>query len=188
MPHQQPNQPNSIERRRKVISLITEAQQLAELEGIRDIFRPGFIKEMIVGDVLGHRLCSSWRDGSGDAYDPRNPEQRFEYFTAPEGRRFQAGLIRRHDWQSKKSAFMRFTNAAAVYLAVFDPREPLKLVRIYLIETEVFRTEIDRQVKESKSSVINASFSERWASTAGRLIFPAPGSGGRPAGDLHEGG
>ncbi len=172
-----PSQFDSAARRRQLVALMTEAHRLAELEGIRDVFRPGFIKQMIVGDALGHQACNSWRDGPGDAYDPRNPEKRFEYFTAPEGRRFQAGLIRRSDWQAKKSVYARFQKAAAVYLAVFDAREPLQLLRVYLIEPEAFLAELERQVMESKSAVINASFSERWASTIGRLVFP----GARPS-------
>ena len=165
--------PESAQRRQALIAHMTEAHRLAALEGIKDVLRPGFLKELIVSDALGHRPCKSWRDGPGDAYDPKNPMLRFEYFCAPEGKRFQAGPVRRSDWNAKKAAYLRFEKATAVYLAVFDLREPLTLLRIYLVEMDAFRAEVNRQVVESKSAVVNASFSERWAATTGRKVFPA---------------
>ena len=68
--------------------------------------------------------------------------------------------------------FKRFEKTAAVYFAAFDIQEPLKLLRIYQIDADAFRASVERQVTESKSPVVNASFSERWAMTMGQLVYP----------------
>jgi hypothetical protein len=164
---------DSAQRRQAIIAHMAEAQRLAALEGIRDVFRPGFLRQLIVSDALGHRPCNSWRDGPCDAYDPNDPERRFEYFAASDGKRFQAGVVRRSDWEAKKkSLYGRFEKTAAVYFAVFDIQEPLKLLRIYQIDAEAFRAAVERQITVSKSPVVNASFSERWAMTTGKLVYP----------------
>ena len=49
------------QRRQAIITHMAEAQRLAALEGIRDVFRPGFLRQLIVSDALGHRPCNSFK-------------------------------------------------------------------------------------------------------------------------------
>jgi hypothetical protein len=163
----------SAQRRQKILALMSEACRLAVLEGIPDLCRPGVVKQMIVSDALGHESCGAWHYGPGDAFDPKDPEKRFEYFITSDGKRFQAGIVRRSDWEAKKSFYVRFEKAAAIFFAVFDTHEPLKLLRVYRVETEAFRAALEQQIAQSKSAIVNSTFAERWVATNGTLVFPA---------------
>ena len=66
----------------------------------------------------------------------------------------------------------RFEKTAAVCFAVFDIQKPLILLRIYQIAADAFRSSAEPKIKETKSPAVNASYSERWAMTMGRLVYP----------------
>ena len=51
----------------KIVSLITEAQELAKTLGYNNILQPGFIKEMIVANILGHQVHKTKHEP--DAWD-----------------------------------------------------------------------------------------------------------------------
>jgi hypothetical protein len=160
-------------RRRKMIEHFAEACRLAALEGIPNLLRgPGLVQQLVVSDALGHVPCLSWHDGSGDAYAANDPSQRFEYFTALEGRRFQTGSAGAGGRKSRDQLRERFLAAGKIYLAVFDGKEPLKLLRIYEVEPGVIWEEAARQIDKSANARANVTVSERWAAEHGRRIVP----------------
>ncbi len=55
----------------KIIELVMKAQGLALSIGIPNILQPGLVKEMIISEILGHKLITSKRDA--DACDKDNP-------------------------------------------------------------------------------------------------------------------
>ena len=46
---------------KKIIDLVLKAAELAREIGIPNLLQPGLIKEMIVADILGHKLIKSKR-------------------------------------------------------------------------------------------------------------------------------
>ena len=68
---------------RKIVALIRQAQELARGIGIPNLLQPGLVKEMMIADMLGHRLITSKRDA--DACDPNDPTVKYEYLSCKEG-------------------------------------------------------------------------------------------------------
>ena len=166
----------SIKRRQKMIEHLKEARRLAVIEGVPNILRgPGLVQQLIVSDALGLVPCLSWRDGPGDAYDAADPKQRFEIFTAIEGRRFQAGAVGVGGRNSRDELHKRILAATLVYLAVFDPYEPLSLLRVYEVVPETMWQKAVSQIDGSASEKAHISISERWAAENGRRVIPDAG-------------
>lgn len=170
-----PNAAASAARRRKMIEHFAEACRLAALEGVPNLLRgPGLVQQLVISDTLGHVPCLSWHDGSGDAYAADDPGQRFEYFSMLEGRRFQTGVAGEGGRFSRAELEKRFRAANKIFLAVFDLKEPLKLLRVYEVEPRVIWEEAARQIDESANARANVTVSERWAAKNGLRIIPAP--------------
>jgi hypothetical protein len=41
----------------EIIELITQAGSLAQKIGIPNLYQPGLVKEIIVANLLGHKIC-----------------------------------------------------------------------------------------------------------------------------------
>ncbi len=176
----QPPQDASNPRRRKMIKHLAEACRLAALEGMPNLLRgPGLVQQLVVSEALGHVPCLSRRDGPGDAYAADDPEQRFEYFSVVEGGRFQTGTAGEGGRHSREELQKRLLAAKKIFLAVFDFKEPLKLLRLYEVEPATIWEEAARQIDESVSTRANVTVSERWAANKGRRIIPPQSKGAR---------
>ena len=66
-----------------IISLIFKASQIAKAMGINNLLQPGLVKEMIIADLLGHKLIHSKRDA--DAHSLKDSNILFEYLSCVEG-------------------------------------------------------------------------------------------------------
>jgi len=173
------DQSESVDRRKRMIEHLAEACRLAALEGMTNLLRgPGLVQQIVVSDALGLSPCLSWRDGPGDAYSAADPKQRFEIFSAIEGRRFQAGAVGVGGRMSRDELRDRFLAAKLIYLAVFDSREPLKLLRVYEIEPETMWKKAAGQIDDSASHKAHISISERWAAENGRRVICNPTDSG----------
>ena len=62
---------------KQIIGLVRKASDIARTLGIRDILQPGLVKEMIIAEILGHRLISSKRDADACSYE--DPNEKYEY-------------------------------------------------------------------------------------------------------------
>lgn len=174
------NQDETVERRRQMIAHLAEACRLAALEGVPNLLRsPGLVQQLIVSEALCLVPCLSWRDGPGDAYAAADPNQRFEIFTAIEGRRFQARAAGAGGKKGRDDLRERFLKAAKIYLAMFDVHEPLKLLRVYEIDPGTMWQKAAIRVDDSGGAKAYISISERWAAEHGRRVIPAA---------THEGG
>ena len=167
---------NSIGRRHKMIAHLKEACRLAALEGVPNLLRgPGLVQQLIVSDALGLVPCLSWRDGPGDAYAAADPTQRFEIFTALEGRRFQAGAVGVGGRTSRDEHYNRVLAATLIFFAVFDAHEPLSLLRVYEVVPETLCKKSASQIDDSANGMAHISISERWVAENGRCVFPGTG-------------
>lgn len=175
------SQDESVERRRQMLDHLAEACRLAALEGIPNLLRsPGLVQQVLVSDALGLVPRLSWRDGPGDAHAAADPKQWFEIFTAIDGRRFQAGAVGVGGRTSRNDLRKRFLAAKLIYLAVFDAREPLKLLRVYEIQPEAMWKKAASQIDDSATQTAHISISERWAAEHGRQVIPRPAGEGVP--------
>jgi len=169
-----PNDAESVARRRKMIKLLNEACQLATIEGVPNLLRgPGLVQQFVISDALGHVPRRSSLEGCGDAYAADDPDHWFEYFSALEGRRFQTGTAGKGGRSSREELQKRILSAKKIYLAVFDFKEPLKLLRAYEFEPNTIWEEAARQIDGSAKACANVTISERWAAKRGRRVFPA---------------
>ena len=63
----------------QIVSFIRKAQEIASLNGLRNILQPGLVKELVVADILGHEVHRTKHEP--DAYDPKDPSRQFEYLS-----------------------------------------------------------------------------------------------------------
>jgi len=166
-------QEESVARRRQMMKHLAEACRLATIEGVPNLLRsPGLVQQILVSEALGLVPCLSWRDGPGDAYAAGDPTQKFEIFSALEGRRFQARAAGMSGKKSRDDLRKRFTEATKIYLAMFDVHEPLKLLRVYEIDPATMWQRAAIRTDDSGGERAYISISERWAAENGRRVFP----------------
>src|SRR5260221_7676603 len=68
---------------RQIIDLVVKAQELDGSIGIPNLLQPGLVKELMIADVLGHKIISSKRHA--DACDPKDTSIHYEYLSCKEG-------------------------------------------------------------------------------------------------------
>ena len=154
---------------RKIVALIRQAQELARGIGIPNLLQPGLVKEMMIADMLGHRLITSKRDA--DACDPNDPTVKYEYLSCKEGGSGQLDRMFKEPADKRRESLERITRNKMIYFAIFFEADQLKLKAIYEIDMNVLLQETERQLDRSQNSISHVGFSERWARDNGRLIY-----------------
>ena len=71
----------------QIVEYILKAQELATLYGYKNLLQPGMVKELIIGDILGHEVHRTKHEP--DAWDPNNPKIKYEYLSCVERGAFQ---------------------------------------------------------------------------------------------------
>lgn len=154
---------------KQIIALITKAQKLATSIGIPNLLQPGLVKEMILADLLGHRLISSKRDA--DACDPNDPSVKFEYLSCKEGGSGQLDRMFKEPLEKRHESLARITRNKKIYFAVFYRANQVRVKCIYEIEPEVLLNETIRQLDRSRNAISHVGFSEAWAQQNGKLVY-----------------
>ncbi len=154
---------------KQIIALIAKAQRLATSIGIPNLLQPGLVKEMIVADLLGHRLISSKRDA--DACDPNDPSLKFEYLSCKEDGSGQLDRMFKEPPEKRRESLERITRNSKIYFAVFYRTNQIRVKRIYEIEPDVLLKETVRQLDRSRNVISHVGFSEDWARQNGKLVY-----------------
>jgi len=119
----------------------------------QDLLTPGFIKEWMVSEILGHQ-CHKTKHGA-DAYSQDGTEK-YEYLSCKEGGSFQLDRIHEENLH-------RVERNDAIFFALFDKDNGLKCKGIWKCDTPTFlegvKTKISSARKESSKHV---SFSIKW--------------------------
>ena len=152
----------------RIVSLILQASQIAKSMGIVNLLQPGLVKEMIIADILGHKIIHSKRDA--DAHSLENPKTKFEYLSCVEGGSGQLDRMFKSPPNKREASLKRITRNHKIYLAIFYKNEPLKVKVIYEIKTNILLKETERQLDKSSNSISHVGFSENWAKENGILI------------------
>lgn len=156
----------------EIVRLVREAAKLAKALGIDNILQPGLIKEMILSDILGHRLISSKRHA--DACDPYDESILYEYLSCKEGGSGQLDRMFARPPEKRTVSMRRITRNDKVYFAVFRAEDQLDVKVIYELDPKVVLYEVERQLDASANAISHVGLSERWAAKHGRVVYPKP--------------
>ena len=153
----------------QIIVLVRKAQGLALKIGIPNILQPGLVKEMIIAEMLNHKLIVSKRDA--DACDRSNSDIKYEYLTCYEGGTGQLDRMFKEPSEKREESLYRIKRNKKIYLALFYKNSPLKVKVIYKIEPNVLLEEAEKQLDRSKNDISHVGFSENWAKENGVVIY-----------------
>ncbi len=154
---------------RKIVELIRSAQDLAVKVGLPNILQPGLVKEMIIADILGHKLISSKRNA--DACDPNDSSIQYEYLSCKEGGSGQLDRMFKAPPAERAKSLERITRNKMIYYAIFYEENQLKPKVIYAIKPEVLLHEAIRQLDRSRNDISHCGFSNNWARDNGLIVY-----------------
>lgn len=154
---------------RKIITLISKAQEMAQKVGIPNILQSGLIKEMIIAEILNHELIHSKRDA--DACHPQNPQIKYEYLSCYEGGTGQFDRMFKEPPAKRQASLYRITRNQKIYFAVFYKNQPLKVKVIYELEPDIVVKETEKQLDKSKNSISHIGFSESWVKENNIIVY-----------------
>lgn len=163
---------------RKIIDLIIRAAELSRTVGIQNLLQPGLVKEMIIADILGHKLITAKRDA--DACDPNNPSTVYEYLSCKEGGTGQLDRMFKKPADKRQKSLERIRRNSKIYFAVFYQDNQTKVKIIYQLECDVLVRETERQLDKSRNAISHVGFSEAWVKENGKIVYkykddsPAP--------------
>ena len=153
----------------RIITLVVKAQKLALKIGIPNILQPGLVKEMIISEILDHKLITSKRDA--DACDKHDPSIKYEYLSCYESGTGQLDRMFKKPLEKRKESLLRVKRNEKIYLAIFYKKDPLTVKIIYEILPNVLLEETERQLDRSGNAISHVGFSENWARKNGRVIY-----------------
>ena len=155
---------------RRIVDLVVQAQQLAKSIGIDNLLQPGLVKELIIADVLNHKVIISKHDA--DACDPDDASVKYEYLSCKEEGTGQLDRMYSKPPLRRAKSLARISRNSKVYFAVFFRDNQIKLKAIYELEPDVVLAEAKRKLDRSRSSHIG--FGIRWAKQNGKLVYEDP--------------
>jgi len=154
---------------RRIIELVTQAQELAHSLGIPNLLQPGLVKEMIIAEQLGHELIISKRDA--DACDPTDSTIKYEYLSCKEGGSGQLDRMFKTPPEKQTESLSRITRNRYIYFAIFYKHNQIKLKAIDELEPANVRDEAIRKLNNSVNTISHIGFSISWAMENGRIVF-----------------
>ena len=154
----------------QIVEYIKKAQAIATQHGYQNLLQPGLVKELIIADILGHKVHPPKHEQ--DAVDPNNPISRFEYLSCSEKGSFQLDRMYKDPPEARAKSLERITRNTAIYCAIFQKDDPLEVLVIYKIPVQVFLEEATRKLDKSKSAeAIHLSFSIKWCERNGEVVY-----------------
>lgn len=153
----------------QIVEFILKAQELATLHGYKNLLQPGMVKELIIGDILGHEVHRTKHEP--DAWEPNNPEIKYEYLSCVEGRTFQFDRMFKFPPDKRAKSLNRISRNAAVFCAVFDEQHPLTVKIIYKLSVVKMLQETERQLDISRNDISHVGFTIRWCEQSGEIVY-----------------
>lgn len=146
----------------KLVLLIEALNSLKNKSGFeQDLLTPGFIKEWLVSDILGHD-CHKTKHGA-DAYS-KDGLEKYEYLSCKDGGTFQLDRIH-------KDNLHRITRNDAFYFAQFDKSDGLVCRNIWKGNTEVVLKESVKKIESMSESSKHIGFSIKWVRDNCELVY-----------------
>jgi len=154
---------------RRIVELITKAQEIASQHGYPNLLQPGLVKEMVVADILGHEV--SREKHQPDAFDPNNSTRQFEYLSCFENGTFQMDRMFKSPQDKRQQSLTRITRNAMIYCAVFQRSNPLTVLEIWEITPQTMLVEAERQLDVSQNDISHIGFTRKWARENGKSVY-----------------
>jgi len=148
---------------------VRKAAELAKSIGIENLLQPGLVKEIIIADILGHKLISSKRDA--DAHSFENPNEKYEYLCCKEGGSFQFDRMFKEPKERREQSLNRITRNAKVYCAIFYADNQLKCKIIYELDPQDILSRTERTLDESRNSISHVGFPIGWIRAKERVVY-----------------
>jgi hypothetical protein len=127
----------------------------------QDVLTPGFLKEWVISEILGHR-CHKTKHGP-DATSLNNDEK-YEYLSCKEGGSFQLDRIH-------KNNLHRITRNDKFFFASFNKSSGLECVKIWKCDMDVVLTEAKIKINSMSESSKHISFSETWVKNNCEIVY-----------------
>ena len=153
----------------KIIILVKKAQLFATRIGIPNVLQPGLVKEMIIADILGHKLITTKRNA--DACDPTDESILYEYLSCKEGGSGQLDRMFKSPPVERARSLERITRNKMIYYAIFYENDQLTPKIIYAIRPEILLKEAERQLDASRNAISHCGFSNNWAAENGTIVY-----------------
>jgi hypothetical protein len=153
----------------QIVSCIRKAQEIASLNGLRNILQPGLVKELVIADLLGHEVHKTKHEP--DAYDSNDPSRQFEYLCCLIGGTFQLDRMFKSPVDKREKSLSRIKRNTAIYCSVFDEDSPLDVVIIYEVPVDVMLREAERQLDASRNEISHVGFTIKWAKQNGKVVY-----------------
>ena len=153
----------------RIISLVRKAADIAREIGIQNLLQPGLVKEMIIAEILGHKLIHSKK--GADACSWENENEQYEYLSCKEGGSGQLDRMFKSPSHKRAESLNRIKRNALVYIAVFYKDNQMKCKVIYEISPRKLLSEAERQLDSSINSISHLSFNESWARKYGKIAY-----------------
>ncbi len=153
----------------QIVEHILKAQEIATLYGYKNLLQPGMVKELIIGDILGHEVHRTKHEP--DAWSPDDPTLKFEYLSCVEGGTFQLDRMFKSPAEKRAKSLLRLTRNSAIYCAVFDMDHPLTVKVIYLLAVDTVLKEAERQLDVSRNDISHVGFSIKWCEKNGKVVY-----------------
>ncbi len=154
---------------KKIVDLVLKAAELARTVGVHNILQPGLVNEMILAEVLGHKVIISKR--AADACDIDDESIQYEYLSCKVGGSGQLDRMFKEPADKRAESLNRIWRNRKVYLAIFYSSNQTKIKVIYELEPLVVVTETERQLDRSRNAISHVGFSENWARNNGNVVY-----------------
>ena len=154
---------------KQIIALIREAQAIASKHGFSNLLQPGLVKELVIADKLGHEVHRSKHEA--DAWEPDNPDVKYEYLTCFEGGTFQLDRMFKYPPDKREKSLERITRNAAIFCAVFDKKQPLEIKKIYKLSVNAMLREASRQLDASSNDISHLGYTIKWCEENGEIVL-----------------
>lgn len=145
---------------REIVSLITKAQEIGSKIGYHNLLQPGLVKELIIGEILGHEVHKTKHDA--DAWSKEDPTKLYEYLTCYEGGSFQFDRMFKAPPEKREKSISRIGRCHKIYCVVLFKEKPLRVRAIFELEPDIAIAEIERQLDKSSNDISHTSFSISW--------------------------
>ena len=152
----------------EIMDLLQKTQDLAQNKfGITNILQPGVIKELIMAEILGHKLVTQKdlpdaQDENGGYYEYLASIRRVNVKTN-KGCSFQMDRVTRNN-------LSRVTRNKAFYFGIFKTH--LEIEQIWQVSIPVVLGEVKRQLDNCKNEIAHINFLLKWLEENGTLIYP----------------
>lgn len=145
-----------------LVFLLEELNNLKSKNGFeQDLLTPGFLKEWLVSEKLGHD-CHKEKHGP-DAYS-KDGKEKYEYLSCKEGGTFQLDRI-------DDSNLHRIERNDKFFFNLFDKNEGLICKKVWEVDTHIVLDEAKRKIKKMSASSKHIGFGINWVKKNGKLIY-----------------